>query len=386
MCSKKAHRGSVAKTYADSFTINGLTKVATGKRWERILWLVVLFIALSIVSHQTLRFISEYKEYNVRTQVQVVEDHKQIMSDLVVCQHDFLANNTGFCRNGKPTWPHDEYMKSCPKDPLAEAAQEIGFRKSVVFEKFINYPNKCMRIQNLSVSNNIKIYNTRSNDTTARIHIFALDENSTRLSVGNAITSLEPGSYDINFFDHKVYTRLQAPYRSNCSNGENMDVVFPGGYSQSKCEESFHFRQMLANCGTVIDPWLTYAKPSHPRRNNTHMTSKDIDKCLNDNRACKGINGELISCPCPKACHEESYRIKEIVIGADVDWLLNVQAPEIMGESRTTYIEEVPAYTLDKVLADVGGYLSLFVGMSICSLIEIVVYVVTSIKERHFGL
>ena len=74
--------------------------------------------------------------------------------------------------------------------------------------------------------------------------------------------------------------------------------------------------------------------------------------------------------------------VKEALYDTDEDWTLYVKCPI----PRTTYIQEVPIYTMDKLLSEVGGYLGLFVGMSILSLIEILVYIGTSIKERYYGL
>ena len=376
----------MAQTYADSFTINGLTKIATGKRWERILWLIVLSIALSIVGHQLSQFISEYRKYDVLTKVHVVEGGVQRRPDIVVCAHDYLTNNTADCRNGKRFF----WSTPCLNAPSLSVKQTHG--ENAVLEKFIDYPKQCVRIKNVTESPtgippSILITDIRLANTTAMstIHVFALDENSTTLSIENSITSLKPGVYSISFFSHKVYTRLEAPYRSNCTNGENIDMVFPGGYTQSKCVNNYLFRKMLANCGTVFERWLPFMKPQYQKRNNTNMTNNEINTCINNNRFCEDINGNFIECtfPCPKPCHEESFKIKEMhIFTRNEKKHLMLNSPE----SRTTYINEIPAYTMEKLLSEIGGYLGLFVGMSILSLIEIMVYIGTVIKERYYGI
>ena len=373
----KSRPRSVAKTYADSFTINGLTKIATGKAWERILWLVVLSIALTIVGIQAAKFICEYRKYDVRTQVHVVEGEKAKLPDLVVCTHDFLKNSTFLCRNGRNIVKSRRNLL-CDIEPSLTVKIFKPMHGSS--EKFPKFPKKCVHLKNLTGVNSLATVSIRTN-LSNNLNVFIVEKDHTYLSatVGQSITNLKRGAYILTLSDHKVYTRLQAPYRSNCSNGENMDVAFSGGYTQFKCWETYFIRRMLADCGTVLDIYLPYVKSSYRKRNNTNMTEGEIDKCLYD--ILKPCETDECFSQCPRQCHEETYMVKEIRFRDDDEWYVSLE----QWQHRTTYIQEVPAYTMERLLSEVGGYLGLFVGMSILSLIEIIVYVVTSIKERYYG-
>ena len=49
---------------------------------------------------------------------------------------------------------------------------------------------------------------------------------------------------------------------------------------------------------------------------------------------------------------------------------------------RITEITEVPVYTSDDFFSDVGSWLGLLVGMAFLSLVEIVAFIFSVIKER----
>ena len=48
---------------------------------------------------------------------------------------------------------------------------------------------------------------------------------------------------------------------------------------------------------------------------------------------------------------------------------------------RITEVSEVPTYTSDNFFSDVGSWLGLLVGMSFLSVVEVVTFVFTAVKE-----
>ena len=54
----------------------------------------------------------------------------------------------------------------------------------------------------------------------------------------------------------------------------------------------------------------------------------------------------------------------------------------MMKFSRMTEVYEIATYTSDDLFSDIGSWLGLLVGMSLLSLVEIVAFIFTAIRER----
>ena len=379
----KSRRKSVAKTYADSFTINGLTKIATGKRWERILWLAVLTIALSIAAYAVSDFIAEYRQHDIRTEIRVIEGGEAQLPDLLVCRHNLRTSLKIFCHNGVPF-----YSSMTCDDKLDVDISVYNMSGNYYFNrvnKSLEHPDQCKRVKLHGITSRTIIDISPKNEHPHLLHVYFLHENAieeTFLEGGQIVDNLRPGKYDITVYDRKVYHRLQAPYPSNCTKGDDIDLAFPGGYSQDKCMASYIFKQMLLECGTVHDDWKPLMKSSHKKRDSSNMTFFEIRSCLLNQIRIYGSWLEAIPFACPVSCYEETYQVKEMRIGNFSGWRLDV----MYTRRRSTIVREIPTYTMDKLLSEIGGYLGLFVGMSILSIIEIVVYIVVSTKERYYGV
>ena len=118
---------------------------------------------------------------------------------------------------------------------------------------------------------------------------------------------------------------------------------------------------MLSKCGNVIQQWQKYIPQNTPLNK-----SRDVKVCLKD------IIEEMdsFSCDCPVSCQEllveAKFRIKE----CRSDFIK-------FSYLSNTYTEtmEVPAYPASKFITDIGGWLSLFSGMSALSLLEVIIFV-----------
>ena len=52
----------------------------------------------------------------------------------------------------------------------------------------------------------------------------------------------------ISIGDFSIINRLEAPYRSNCSNGEEDMNIFPGPYTREKCRDTLVFLTAHSFC------------------------------------------------------------------------------------------------------------------------------------------
>ena len=60
--------------------------------------------------------------------------------------------------------------------------------------------------------------------------------------------------------DATSITRLNAPFRSNCSNGEDEVNVFHGPYTREKCRDTLKLLRMLKRCGDVAHHLKQFVK------------------------------------------------------------------------------------------------------------------------------
>ena len=110
---------SIARDYAESFSIHGLSRVVTGKvRKEKVFWFFALAAALGIVSYAVYGFITEYTAFNIRTDIRVVQSSKIQLPDIIVCNFEkYVASKNGkynkisglHCKDG--IFMHDESIK-----------------------------------------------------------------------------------------------------------------------------------------------------------------------------------------------------------------------------------------------------------------------------------
>ena len=69
------------------------------------------------------------------------------------------------------------------------------------------------------------------------------------------------GNFEIDIIEVTSMTRLQSPFKSNCSNEEHGINIFPGPYTRNKCIDTLLFYKILAECGDVVDHLQKYIKP-----------------------------------------------------------------------------------------------------------------------------
>ena len=370
------------KTIAESLSIHGLSRIASGSFKQKIFWLISLSAALGVVSYASYGFVQEYLKFDIRTEIRIYDKKSIPLPDIVVCDWlslgataelsreymDLVSSakttktfNAGFIPNGK----HDEVPE------IPDLDKRIN--------EDIDYPDKCLRVNMSGVDTKIglAIFNIeQSHDSKYNLYFFHQSEKSIWAKTNSHTSALKPGLYEVLVTDHTVIHRCSKPYPSNCTNGEAMDKVFPGNYTKAKCEDTFRFKSMLQKCGDVILPWRQFLKPWHKNRRNISLTKDELEECLLGEFFDDNIDTPY---PCPLPCYEVTYKTQTFHLADDSTGLLQLNIR--YATNRVTVIQEVPSYTVDKLLSDIGGWLGLFVGMSLLSLVEIGEFLATAARE-----
>ena len=76
---------SVSRTYLEGFTIHGLSKVFTGRLWERIFWGSVLLGVLGFLAFIVNGFYTKYKGNEFRTEIREVDERNRTWPTIKIC-------------------------------------------------------------------------------------------------------------------------------------------------------------------------------------------------------------------------------------------------------------------------------------------------------------
>ena len=362
-------------THGESFSVHGLSRIATGKPLEKVFWAVVVVTSLSIVTYATYSIVKEYQQYEIRTEIRVVEETQIQMPDVIICDPQYYISSGLGCRDGISMFTGQKCNSSLHLNI------SVIYQYQIIPDRLIHYvsqPNICARINSSGLTSEVYVElipNRKDSLPPTELDLFFVDQATLNAGYGgeSALNRLKPSKYQIDIFERKVYRRLESPYPSKCSEGENVDLIFPGKYTMEKCEESHKFRRMLKKCGTVLDPWKMFLKPEFERVKLPNATEVDINMCLMQQFHYPG------PFPCPLQCQEVTYNVKEFLYDkSDNKWQFLIR----YSPRRMTVIQERPNYPLSKVFSDIGGWLGLFVGMSLLSFVEIAVVAVSAMKKR----
>ena len=192
----------------------------------------------------------------------------------------------------------------------------------------------------------------------------------------------------------RMKTRKRRPFRSNCTNGENIRLLFPGAYSVRNCQESCYAWKMAEKCNSV-EFYLNMFLPKHLQMPPPN-TTKAAD-CI------YGVFDELEesafkSCGCELPCHETDFLtpvfyskwpaqsdmryykfIFSQALGLDAatvtdDYIRSNFARINLFYSDMSYeeIREKGSYTWDYMVSDMGGQMGVWIGASVFSMAELI--------------
>ena len=164
--------------------------------------------------------------------------------------------------------------------------------------------------------------------------------------------------------------RLPSPYPSKCGDDNGVYNLFPKPYTMAKCRNTCIFNMMLSKCGDVIQQWQIYLPTD---RESTKK--EDSAACLIDlfNHNFPGFR-----CKCPVSCYD---------MYIDTVAEISNYGPQMISfnylSNTVTEIKEIPAYPASRFITDIGGWLSLFTGMSVLSLLEVLMSISLSITALY---
>ena len=366
---------TIRNTYSTSYTVHGMAKIFHGLLWERALWFIVLLSCLGTVLYFTHGFYVEYTNYEIRTEFRLKSLKTVTLPTITLCEnspleiHALCYKDISLWEGGRCTQYNNFSDQIGPLSRSKGFTQHMTFPQCMIFNKF----------GNLSASRFILFMGTLP-DTYIFIHnhddVIAfrfVNDNRWILEFENL------RGHEILFNDKQIISRLPEPFPSHCSSGQYDDNILPGPYTKNKCQHTCLLRLWISKCSALPNEWLRYV-PNLKALLPAHNKSDDyVIKCLKEEY--DSYHWGEHHCDCRVSCKETSIKHQHI---KNNPMIKNIA---IKYTSNTiTEITEIPAYPATKFITDIGGWVGLFSGMSLLSVIEIILTVNLTLLAAYYKL
>lgn len=408
------------KEYTDTFTVHGLSRVLTGTRYESIFWFFMLIgsMVLSLIVVQGLT--KKYLKRHVYVQISSKMVTEKKFPSLTICEERKLFHSyfeycglhpiINYVDSPNLTYPCNRQKKWHKSATITETNVSwsnglftvlycgtwgnLNCRSSQYLRSSTQYNDACVTwnydgnlpgiyghaeiILAVKFDDNEEDQHHRENE---RLIVLPHDPRITEIDFTKQVV-LERGKSLYMTLESTLIKRLPSPFPSKCEDAAKNDI-FPGDYSRRSCIESHHFISMHKKCGDTLD----YARqfiPEHIKAKYSQNKSiKEIIECIVD----FSDDSDSISSPvCPFPCEELELttvnnfnKLRAVDVQTAVAWANNSMSSYSLYKIEFQYqrvdsqriIEEMELYTLYQMACEVGGFISLVLGSSVLSFIEI---------------
>ena len=210
-----------------------------------------------------------------------------------------------------------------------------------------------------------------------------------------------PGQLTRFEIKRKDMVRLESPYKDNCTDGLDHNLLTSRAYTEDACLMSCQVQKLLDECECV---------DSFTKLSVHAATGVDLQECDSTGNKCyqqaiKNLLEADLHCDCPMLCEETQYSIdtSSAPWPSDMNYkVLNAKLKQKKGLNKSLeYMKEnyvalqlyfkdftiekiihEPAYSWVEFLSDLGGTMNFWLGASIFSVFEIIVFFMQAISLK----
>ena len=419
--------------YAESFTIHGMNHIVAGNIPEKIVWIIILLGAFAGTVLITQELFRSYLNNEVSTKINIEQKLQMKLPTIFICAPESNSNfqtyidcssNLSknydatkcsdlsrecpeFCENGNCLLEHgnknedeDEDDKRNEHDNKSEYEEEEeddegdddededvdepedenkGSCPSELHGQCIVLnPNGSVVQSYTNPSFFYKILNSKNHFP---LEIFVVPPGERRSSVSllyehkyHHIT--RNGKYNI-YMEKKTVRRLPPPYTRCIQDAFGEEAkkrnMFVGPYTVQKCLATCDLKNMWQRCRTTF--WTARNLVRNKTLVREDRTEEEIEKCLDLNE----IPETDCQNQCLPLCHEELYKVGVQYAGDFNN--SGVILFEFITDREETSIVEEPKQSFFLVLSAFGGTLGLLAGVSVLSLVELLVWLFIALVQ-----
>ncbi|XP_066915908.1 acid-sensing ion channel 5-like [Clytia hemisphaerica] len=395
------------REYLDSSTVHGLARISSESRIESCLWTIIVICAILASTWLTYSIVTNYLEYHIYAEVTTSLQVENPFPSITVCDlRSMIQQYFSYC-NKKQGQRYDNYRQPCmeeirPPKPRSNILNITGQWSNGIFHVLACYTwggKTCTNdvyLKSLAQFDHSCVtlnHNGDLSDAYAHAHI-EFQINTTALKrtpfivaivhdpqigvefdLTNRFVLETSKSFEFNI-RKTIIKRLPPPFPSKCTS-EKFNDIFPGKYTRRTCLESSTYLRTFKKCGDIFDYFKKYIPEDYVRLYRQNRTILEVLQCVQQESAQvqSGVN-------CPFPCEETEYMTRLLSYdnppnspGGQNRYRLDIQYSSI---DSYQMIEEKQLHTLDHVAGKIGGLISLVLGASFISVIEIGFYLVLS--------
>ena len=373
------------KSYIDTFTTHGVTRLVLGRPLEKVYWGVILIAATVFLCYLFQYNMTRYLRKEIKTEVHTEFRNTVQLPRITVCFTDSIISQLDCYKNRSAIGHHE----LCSTESLLDKRNVSYYHEGSWIDAF-PLGNGCWDMNkdgNVSLGKrdsfrviiadqnkyaNPSLHNTIFVSTQDPKEAHIIRNGSWPMLASDLMENVfYPGNYKV-LIDSKVTQRLKAPYPSECLSENEKLNLFSDKYIKVSCVETCWIGTQLKKCGDVI-PYYEKFVEDHMERNKTKMSDEERRACLHS------FSDLYDDCDCPYQCKETSYYLRstyrnkvcpEEISNVSCWWELEFKT---VNNKVMTVIESAD-YTYVGLLSDFGGQLGLFVGSSVMSIFEFLAY------------
>ena len=381
------------KSYAESFSIHGLSRIIYSGWKERVLWCLLFFSAVAGLGYMSSAIIENYYNKEVRTEVRIEQRESQQWPAITICPIMTLYKHFSCFKKRNMLGSINNWL--CSKRFILPYASEKTYNSKLdlkdgclVFNSNGTFKHQGGAPRGLD----IEIRSTQDSVGNGGLALFFNDAKTIRndehvfylydIDLKFLRGSLKSGSHTF-FLEATESEKLGSPYRSSCVKNQTLDVQHYSKYSYSACMDKCFALKIYEECRYVpgvFESYITKAPYESP------LDEEESFRCYEVIVASYFYNASFLSdCFCGQPCKHKYYTVtheQELYSDSQSEMLWHLQVR--FKSNMVNVVKEHPQYSTEELLSNVGGLCGLFLGMSILSLAEIMIYAGISFVRCFF--
>ena len=370
-------------SYKSGLYLFGFIKIIKGKRLEKPFWTVSMLLILSFTFYMVYRNAARYAAYGVNTKIWEDYEPQRKVPVITICLHSTFKtnlgcfNNRGGCNEVPSPTIRVFYVKNEHNDDGIEATY-LGNNCYVLNE------NGTMELSVGSEHQFAEVNEVKDpdgfDDPIGDLHIFIQSheefrnrrENIFATQFHQGLILSEGGLYEIHIREKHI--SREAPYSSNCIDGDDVSNIFSTKYTYDSCLETCAYNYLHKKCNATLDMWKKYDASTKQTANNPspELCSPEVIEQIKLRK--------LQDCKCGRACKEIIYTATPVISEKFNDSLRKELLFYL--KDPVTRVQIVPDYPLEAFLGSLGGVLGL--GGKMMATLQLVIFL--SLCIVHFRM
>ncbi|XP_066927545.1 acid-sensing ion channel 4-like [Clytia hemisphaerica] len=379
------------QSYAEGLTIHGLSRIATGRPFSKVIWTLLVMASLLTALLISKEHFEAYLGDHSVTHTAITAENEIAVPSITICNYDGINRERRHFSGTPPFYTRPQLvsidMRECGNnltkcgyagrtmvEVLFYSSDYVKSKKLNHLVKFDDTTN-CFTVSGFTQTFpsdifSVQLVANRTGDLWSELYVNP--DYETFHEASPTIYWASEGFYHVNVVKKKV-TRLGLPY-TECIKGSGTYTQnkFTGVYTVTKCKKGCFWEAVFEKCGAIPPMYKKHMREPYRFNNKTFVDDVTGDACLREVELDDKVTSKCNTQCTIQPCYEEDIKISlDFHRSPDLNFLeFAFTYQSFMVET----IEEVPAYTWQDLFANFGGCVGLMTGASILSICELFIF------------